>query len=478
MEKIVGMALPTVAIMIAFFMLGMSIGALVFSQSWFKPQSAGQLYFINQCLLFLYGLAFVGTQGLKFLGHLSAENQSGLSLIYLARLLAIAIFLLIPAILIGAGLPLLLRLSLDNQLDSDAQKLYRYNLLGSIIGALLAGFVLVPNFGIAKSTIFAALVQLLAGLLILVVSRLLHDQHQSLVHTAVNPTSSGPGASISIHTLPSPAAIFTLVIGAAFFNMLLELLFIRFYGLIIGSSLHSYALILAIQLTALASGAYWVAKHPVDKEDLSGSSLQIWIDRLVYIYMLSAGWLIFILYFLSPLPLLFITFRYICQLAFAIPANIAFMLSGTIIALSTMFMPAFCLGTILPGYFRARQMNSSLPEPSQMYAANLIGTLSGCLLGGTIMFPALNLFSNHAIQLAFELVVAAIFGTACLIHILLYCPHRSMPDKNTLISSKKKQIGPLSSHLHLINNPCFAFYRPSTQLERGDFNSWFIIYAG
>ncbi len=442
MEKIVGMALPTVAMIIGLFLLGMAIGALVFSKSWFKPQWAGAIFVTNQFLLFLCGLAFVATHGLNFLCSLSVGNPSWLLLIYLIRLFSIAIFLLIPAILMGAGFPLLLKLSQANDLDNNAQKLYFYNILGSIAGALLAGFLFLPHFGIAKSTVFAALVNLFAGLVILTVSRILALpfpwNRQLLGKEHIADAEIGSRSSTVAGGSSLLWAIFILVSGAGFFNMLLELLFIRFYSLIIGSSLYSYALVLAIQLAALACGTYLIGKFKVQQDRLNRTSKRHPLDVLVCIYMLAGAWLILDLFFISQSPLAFIAFRYICQSSFTLPADLAFMLGAAVIVFSTMFVPALFLGAILPGYFQARQMDVSLPQPSQMYGANLIGSLAGCLVGGIVLIPLLNLISNHAIQLAFTIIVAALFGCGCLTHILLCWPNKSAAGKIRLTLVNKE----------------------------------------
>ncbi|HEY6230842.1 MAG TPA: fused MFS/spermidine synthase, partial [Pyrinomonadaceae bacterium] len=90
-----------------------------------------------------------------------------------ARLLLAAIVLMIPTALMGATLPVLVsavRQSGDSRATSVA-RLYGLNLLGAIIGAVLAGFFLLPSFGVSKSIWIAAITNLLIGIAAFVNSR-------------------------------------------------------------------------------------------------------------------------------------------------------------------------------------------------------------------------------------------------------------------------------------------------------------------
>jgi len=160
MESTVGMAVPTMAIIVCIFFFGMGLGAYVFSKAWLSPKWAGQLFIINQTSLALFGLIFVAIDGLGFISFLTTRSEQWLLLIYLLRIITLGLFLLVPAFFIGAAFPLLNKCKPLMSSSGKAEKLYLANLSGCLIGAILVGFIMLPNFGLVECTMFALLLNL------------------------------------------------------------------------------------------------------------------------------------------------------------------------------------------------------------------------------------------------------------------------------------------------------------------------------
>lgn len=189
--------------------------------------------------------------------------------------------------------------------------------------------------------------------------------------------------------------LLAVVAVAGFFNMFLELIFIRYYSLIMGSSTWAYSLVLVIMLLALGCGTF-----------LTGKTVQ---PRLTIslLFLLAGASLLFNCFFLSQLPLIFASFKWL----------IGFLLSSILILIWTIFPVCLCLGAVLPCCFNAAEMKGSLSpiKPGQIYAVNLFAAVMGCLAGGIIAIPFLNLYSNHAIYLAFILSALALLVTGIII---------------------------------------------------------------
>ncbi len=405
MEKIVGLAVPTMAMIISLFLLGMGLGAFLFSKVRLNHVQAAQFYGINQFLLFALGLIFAGSSGLNFLSCLSVNNIDWLPFTYLIRLSLLGLYLLPTAMLVGAGFPLLLSLSDFYQLNLSARQIYLFNLIGSAIGAMLTGFVLLPHIGIAKSTIAAAVIQLLAGLLIIPVSRLgklsspIESEDNQPIQDAGGEHGEGTRAentdALTGAPTASPLQLIIIVSVSGFFNMFLELIFTRYYSLIMGSSTWAYSLVLVIMLLALGCGTF-----------LTGKTVQ---SRLTIslLFLLAGACLLFTSFFLSQIPFIFAGLK----------CRIGFLLSSALILISTIFPVCLCLGAVLPCCFNAAEMKDKLSPitPGQIYAANLFAAVTGCLVGGIIAFPFLNLFSNYAIFLALTLSALALLITGAIV---------------------------------------------------------------
>src|SRR5262245_23624292 len=113
-----------------------------------------------------------------------------------ARVLCSAAVLIVPTTLMGATLPLVVRSALweGALVARPVGVLYATNTAGAITGALLAGFVLVGEFGIATSFRMAAALNGIVGVSALLLSRVSGAARAAPSQTAVQPglPPSGP----------------------------------------------------------------------------------------------------------------------------------------------------------------------------------------------------------------------------------------------------------------------------------------------
>jgi spermidine synthase len=179
--------------------------------------------------------------------------QSGLSNEVLRGLLA-TICLLPPTFLMGASLPALSRwLEMDQRGVSWWGLLYGGNTLGAVFGCLLAGFYLLRLYNMATATYVAAAINFaVAALSFLMASRL--------------PARSSSGASESAESAPSTPASFEpatqyrwtiyLTIALSGAGALgAEVVWTRLMGMLLGSTVYVFSIILAVFLVGLAVGS-------------------------------------------------------------------------------------------------------------------------------------------------------------------------------------------------------------------------------
>ncbi len=97
------------------------------------------------------------------------EFHFSFPLLTLSQFLFSFLFMIVPTILMGTTFPIALRIYAKSfsKIAEDAGSLYAFNTFGSVIGAFSAGFILVPFFGLNKSTLIGASFNLLASFLIL-----------------------------------------------------------------------------------------------------------------------------------------------------------------------------------------------------------------------------------------------------------------------------------------------------------------------
>jgi spermidine synthase len=149
----------TASTIFAIFLLGFSIGSFFFRN--IKEEDGKILKLVSKIDFFI---AFYGVLMLVIIPLLS-KFYVFLPGSLFVRLIISAIFLLPPAILMGAQWPLINSLYIKdkNILQKTSGKLYFMNSLGSAFGAFICGFFLVPLLGFKIASLFAVLFCIIAG---------------------------------------------------------------------------------------------------------------------------------------------------------------------------------------------------------------------------------------------------------------------------------------------------------------------------
>lgn len=149
MIQVFGGTVYSTAIVISAWMAGLAIGSYLTYRVWQRIKNHLAAYCYTQIALILYSIFFsllflllnLIDQGIFLL---LKPDQSIAILINAVILFMIAV---IPAGFIGAGFPFLAKVLGGKQIPL----LYAVNALGSVLGALLTGFILLPALGIAKN---------------------------------------------------------------------------------------------------------------------------------------------------------------------------------------------------------------------------------------------------------------------------------------------------------------------------------------
>jgi predicted membrane-bound spermidine synthase len=188
-------------------------------------------------------LAVGGQLGLGFLGATAV------------RLALAALVLGLPTFFMGGSLPAGVRAVTggEDHERSGAAILYGLNTLGAVVGALGSTFFTLDYFGTRTTLWLACFINLATAFSALVVSRSVHRSApaapQPLIRKLPKPNSFRKNESISPYLIYGLAAI----AGFAFF--LMELVWYRMLGPILGGTTFTFGLILAVALSGIGLGA-------------------------------------------------------------------------------------------------------------------------------------------------------------------------------------------------------------------------------
>ncbi len=371
-------------LVLSIFMGGMAIGA------WYVGKRTSQLkrpvlwYAITEAVIGVFGLAFhevyVSLTSISYqhiVGGISIPAFIGIYKWSLATLL-----ILPQSILLGATFPLLaagLVRAAPAKHGRLISLLYFANSLGAVVGVLSSGFILIQNYGLPGTVAIAGFVNLWLAALVWVINNKWGVDQIGFAARAAAQQSTRRASAVT----PNPLKLMMLCAGftgmASFFY---ELGWIRMLSMVLGSSTHSFELMLSGFILGIAIGGYWIKNRIENLTDP--------ITTLAYI-QLAMGSLAALSLFVydKTFTLMSVLMQALSQ---SDPGYLLFNLSSHFIVLLLMLPTTICAGMTLPLITYAL-MKTPVGEKSigMVYAANTLGSITGILLVIHLVLPLLGL---------------------------------------------------------------------------------------
>ncbi len=340
-------------------------------------------------LALVFHEVFVASTGFAYATVLPALDSDVLALV--AKLGLSGLLILPQSILLGMTFPLMsggLVRAHPNASGESVAMLYFTNSLGAAVGVLVSGFVLIEWAGLPGTLRFAGVLNLLLAAVVWLIARPMR-------------------APALLERPQQDTAATSILLAVAFFtglaSFIYEISWIRMLALVLGSSTHSFELMLSTFILGLALGGLAVRRlvdSTVNTERLLGW-VQVVMGLLALCTLLVYDRTFHLMEFLMK------------GLARTDAGYFFYNLTGQAIASIVMLPAAFCAGMTLPlitGALLRRGAGES--AIGKVYAANTLGAIAGVLLAVHIGLPMLGL--KGAI-IAGSLVDAAL-GLALLWH--------------------------------------------------------------
>jgi len=250
--------------------------------------------------------------------------------------------------------------------------LYGSNSGGAAVGAMVAGFVLIPTLGLPGALLTAGVLNLAAGLIAFVLSAR-EPSAAPLMADAAPP----PGGGVRPSTV-----MLVVAAGTAVASFLYEVSWIRMLSLLLGSATHAFETMLSAFILGLALGAFWVRRGA----DGWGHPLRA-LGIIQFVMGVTA---------LATLPLYHDAFGWMVGLMGAFDATEAgyagFSMGRYAISLSIMLPSTFCAGATLPLITKVL-LSQGVGEGAigRVYGFNTLGSIVGVILAGLILLPLIGL---------------------------------------------------------------------------------------
>ena len=272
LHHVFGSSSVAISSVVSVFMGGLALGAWLFGRVADRICRPLLVYAWAEFGVGLFALfvpVLVSPEG--FLAQVNAflhqRFESGSLGLMLARFACIAPVLIVPTTLMGSTLPLLARHFVGSAEHASTVSrrvgaLYAVNTLGAVSGVFLAGFVLMPKFGVSTANRVAVLMNfVLAAGIFALRRRLGEGGERSAPDTIAVPAIE---AHDEPENAPFPARVRTAAAVAfaasGFCSLLYEVVWSRALVNTIGGSVYAFALILMTFLTGIAAGSATAAR--------------------------------------------------------------------------------------------------------------------------------------------------------------------------------------------------------------------------
>jgi spermidine synthase len=374
LELTFGSTTYSIGTVLAAYMAGLGLGAWAFGKLADRAGSPTRRYAALEAGIGVYGLLAPSVLDLVDAAWIASGGQGGALVKTVLGLLA----LLPPTFLMGGTLPVLVRGLIEQRADAQRATglLYGANTLGAVMGATVAGLVLVPAIGMDAASWGTGVFNLaLAALALAVGPRLVAD-----VRAAAAPSTDAPAPVVAL----DPAARLRLTIalattaGCGAVALALEVAWSRAFGLALGSTGHGFTIVLAGTLLGIGAGSLAVARRGGDADRPLAwlAAALLTLSAACYGFLLGYERLLHLVFDLAQARTLSYEGFLFVQLLVC-----AGMLLPATLALGVAFPLAVELGT--------PQVDASGRTLGRLYFANTLGSITGALGGAFVLVPLL-----------------------------------------------------------------------------------------
>jgi len=243
LELVIGASTISVAVILASFMGGTCLGSLIFPRLVSTRWNPLRTYAVIELGIGVFGLLLLLLMPV-LAGIYSSWAGDGVRSLLLRGIVA-AICLLAPTVLMGATLPALSRCVERSSLGH----LYSGNIGGAVFGCLIAGFYLLRRYDVTTATYVAAAVNAIVAATAFALA-------PPIFESVVGAGFSRRGTrSVLSNAAPAEAGAYVVIALSGLCAMAAETVWTRILALLMGGSVYTFSIILAVFLLGLGLGS-------------------------------------------------------------------------------------------------------------------------------------------------------------------------------------------------------------------------------
>lgn len=375
LKLFLGHAAYAQSLVLIIFMGGMALGSWLASRFSERKKSLLLIYALVELIVGIVALMFHGLfSALMDAFYTSILPSIGTPVVGATfKWIAASLLIMPQSILLGMTFPLMsagiVRRFPETPGGSIAM-LYFSNSIGAAIGVLASGFWLIEAVGLPGTIFTAGLINILLATVIWLLVRM---DPQSETQPIKRATADAADSSLTVLFL-----VAAFITGAASF--IYEIGWIRMLSLVLGSTTHSFELMLSAFITGLAFGGLWI------KTRIDSIASPVRFSGFVQLIMGVLA--------LATIPIYIASFDLMAWLMSALENSESgyarFSLASHAIALIVMLPTTFMAGMTLPLFtFVLIKRGGGEASIGRVYAANTLGAIAGVLFAVHIGLPQL-----------------------------------------------------------------------------------------
>ncbi len=373
LKLFLGHAAYAQSLVLIIFMGGLALGSWLASRFSERRKSLLLIYALVELIVGVAALVFHGLfSSLMEVFYASVLPSIGTPVLGATlKWFAASLMIMPQSILLGMTFPLMsagIMRRFPETPGGSIAMLYFSNSIGAAIGVLASGFWLIKAVGLPGTIFSAGLINILLATIVWLLVRLDPKAETQPIKRASEDTGDAP-----LTTLFLVAAFIT---GAASF--IYEIGWIRMLSLVLGSTTHSFELMLSAFITGLAFGGLWIKKR------IDGIASPVRFSGFVQLIMGVLA--------LATIPIYIASFDWMAWLMSVLEVSDSgyarFSLASHAIALAVMLPTTFMAGMTLP-LFTLVLIKRGGGEASigRVYAANTVGAIAGVLFAVHVGLP-------------------------------------------------------------------------------------------
>jgi len=392
-----------VSTVLAAFMGGLALGSALAGRTGARVRRPVRAYGLLEMGIALYALAvpFLFSLVDNLYAVIWQHFHPGFFVFSLWRFLLSCLMLLVPTTLMGATLPLLSAALVRSagQTATSVTRLYTRNLSGAICGSIVAGFFLLPVFGVRATIHIAAIINIIIGVVTILADRQTETSWRvATANPRGVPTEEAlPGIAETLLTgdvvqqatqaahaetpgggTPDDAKFWMFcAFVSGFVTISTQVAWTRMLTMIVGSSTYAFSIVVALFLLGLSGGAYVIARQNLSAK-LRETFLKVELATAVSLFLS--------LVVVNLIPGLLIATGLRLHVS-----SWGGLLTLQIISVALLILlPAFLMGMVMPlvlVWAGTNSRNESVRLVGRSYAVNTMGAITGAFGAGFVLIP-------------------------------------------------------------------------------------------